>query len=486
MAEFTLDAGHGGYDPGAVGPTGVQEKDVTLALTLKVGNILKGQGVSVNYTRTSDVFVELDDRAAICNNNGDSNFLSIHINSASAAATGTETYCYATGGNGEKIAAAVLNRLVETLGLPNRGVKTANFAVLRETNPPAALAEVCFISNPSEENILKSDANLDRIALAIARGILDYLGRSYQGSTSAPATTPKPNVMYRVILDGTQVMALSDQGNAEAEVKKAVDSGQAKTGKVQRNTDGQDLFTYSAQEPKPADPQPQEPQQVGTTPILRAATATMQQAQAWAKANGATDTFITLAPIYWNNAAARGGVDPVVAYCQAAKETGFGKFGGVIDESYCNPCGLKITAGGDNNDPAAHNKFNSWDDGIKAHLDHLALYAGAAGYPRKDTTDPRHFDYIAGKTHTVEGLSGCWAPSATYGQEIVALMATLQATPQPQEPTADATKVAQLQKDLDTANNRAVVAEREVENLKGQLAKQDNLKKLLKDFIGGV
>lgn len=79
------------------------------------------------------------------------------------------------------------------------------------------------------------------------------------------------------------------------------------------------------------------------------------------------------------------------------KETGYGKFGGVLDESYHNPCGMKTSSGGGDYDPNAHQKFNSWDEGVQAHLDHLALYAGADGYPKSDTFDPRHFVTIKGR-----------------------------------------------------------------------------------------
>lgn len=107
-----------------------------------------------------------------------------------------------------------------------------------------------------------------------------------------------------------------------------------------------------------------------------------------------------------------------MAYVQAAKETGYGKFGGVINESYHNPCGLKISAGGLDNDPNAHQKFNTWDEGVQAHLDHLALYAGAEGYPRSDSYDPRDFITIKGTVVTVNALGGKWAPSLTYGEEV--------------------------------------------------------------------
>lgn len=152
--------------------------------------------------------------------------------------------------------------------------------------------------------------------------------------------------------------------------------------------------------------------------IISSSDVTIEQAKQWAQSKGASQTFISLADLYFKYSKECGQVNPAIAYVQAAKETKFGNFGGVIDESYKNPCGLKITAGGDNYDPKAHQRFLSWDDGVKAHLDHLALYAGADGYPKSNTTDPRHFSTIKGKAVTVSALGGKWAPSQTYGDEV--------------------------------------------------------------------
>jgi N-acetylmuramoyl-L-alanine amidase len=164
------------------------------------------------------------------------------------------------------------------------------------------------------------------------------------------------------------------------------------------------------------------------TPIAAATSAVRIQAETWARNKKATETFISLAEKYWSLAEKRGNVDPAVAYAQAAKETGFGKFGGVIDETYNNPCGLKTTQGGADGDPAAHMRFKDWEEGITAHLDHLALYAGVEGYPRIDTPDPRHFPFIKGKGYSVEALGGAWAPSSTYGEEIVKMVKEMKAS----------------------------------------------------------
>lgn len=163
------------------------------------------------------------------------------------------------------------------------------------------------------------------------------------------------------------------------------------------------------------------------TPIIGKATATAAQAATWAKRSGATDLFISLADTFWKIAQTTG-VNPVAAYVQSAKETGYGQFKGVLDESFRNPCGLKTSSGGANNDPNAHKRFNSWEEGIAAQLDHLALYAGASGYPKPGTHDPRHFPYLKGTAKTVEELGGKWAPAATYGTDIVAMMAKLEVT----------------------------------------------------------
>jgi len=152
--------------------------------------------------------------------------------------------------------------------------------------------------------------------------------------------------------------------------------------------------------------------------IISETEVTAKQAEQWAKSNGATDNFVGLAQLYWKYEKEHGNVNPAIAYVQAAKETGYGKFGGVLNESYKNPCGMKTIVGGSDSDPNAHQKFNTWDEGVQAHLDHLALYAGATGYPRSSTYDPRHFVTIKGNAVTVNALGGKWAPSLTYGEEI--------------------------------------------------------------------
>ena len=159
--------------------------------------------------------------------------------------------------------------------------------------------------------------------------------------------------------------------------------------------------------------------------IISDTTITVEKAKKWAKSKGATEEFISLADLFWKYSSSNGHVNPALAYAQSAKETGYGRFGGVLDASYHNTCGLKTSKGGADDDPNAHTRFGSWEEGVQAHLDHLALYASAEGYPRKNTYDPRHFSSIRGNAKTAYELGGKWAPSLTYGTAIAGLYAEM-------------------------------------------------------------
>ena len=185
--KICIDPGLGGYDPGAVGPTGLKEKNVTLPVAMLLADILRAAGQEVILTRDSDNTPwdsdnDLWKRCQIANDYGADVFVSIHINSAAnPAATGTETYCVAFGGEGEKIARSVQKELVAALGLPDRGIKAANFYVLKRTDMPAILTELAFISNPDEEYMMRTDDFLSRAAEAIAQGIGNLYGFAVKG-----------------------------------------------------------------------------------------------------------------------------------------------------------------------------------------------------------------------------------------------------------------------------------------------------------------
>ncbi|MBZ4649162.1 N-acetylmuramoyl-L-alanine amidase [Thermosipho sp. (in: thermotogales)] len=182
-----IDAGHGGVDPGAIGPQGLKEKDVNLSIALKLGRKLSVCGVKIDYTRVeddphfpTDERENLAKRVSIANTAKADFFVSIHCNgNVESNANGIETYCWKLGGEAEKLAKSVQENLVKATGLKNRGVKTANFYVIKYTLMPAILVETAFITNPIEEKLLSSDEFRDKLACSITKGICEYLKIKY-------------------------------------------------------------------------------------------------------------------------------------------------------------------------------------------------------------------------------------------------------------------------------------------------------------------
>ncbi|WP_231584134.1 N-acetylmuramoyl-L-alanine amidase [Domibacillus indicus] len=173
-----IDPGHGGTDPGAIG-FNLREKDVVLTTGLKVNNLLKKTPFNVKMTRSTDTFISLIGRSNFAKAQGGDVFVSIHANAASASASGTETFYYSAATNpyvadSKLLATKIQNRMITAWNLKNRGVKSGNYSVLRENNMPAALAELGFITNKSDNAKLASDYWLTSASKAIYYGILDY------------------------------------------------------------------------------------------------------------------------------------------------------------------------------------------------------------------------------------------------------------------------------------------------------------------------
>lgn len=169
-----VDPGHGGKDPGAVGPNGLKEKDITLSVANKLYNNLKPNH-DVTMTRYGDYYISLRDRCKLANDGKDELFISIHCNSAKVdTANGIETFHHPTSREGIKLARCIQDELIYATGLRNRGVKYANFQVLRDTKMPAVLIELGFINNPKEERMLGDKKYQLQCAVAIAEGIARY------------------------------------------------------------------------------------------------------------------------------------------------------------------------------------------------------------------------------------------------------------------------------------------------------------------------
>ena len=187
-----LDAGHGGYDPGA-SYFGISEKSLTLAIQSRVKAKLEAEGYQVVTTRTSDTYVDLTDRSRAANASESDIFVSIHINaSGSSSAQGIETYYYQPYAEypsrinatyhanptrlsmSDTLSNAIQSSLINATGAQNQGVKRQTFAVLRETTAPAVLLELGFLSNPQEAARLNTSAYQETLANAIVAGIKRY------------------------------------------------------------------------------------------------------------------------------------------------------------------------------------------------------------------------------------------------------------------------------------------------------------------------
>jgi N-acetylmuramoyl-L-alanine amidase len=172
-----IDPGHGGKDTGTIGPTGLKEKDVNLDIAVKLKNKLADAGFKVILTRESDINHSFDEIANIANSNNVDLFISIHNNShPSPDMNGTQTfYCNSSPATSNFLASFLNAKTIEQIGTCDRGVKSADFKVLKNTKMISALIEGVFMCNPNEEAELKDDNFRDKIATGIYNGIMEYL-----------------------------------------------------------------------------------------------------------------------------------------------------------------------------------------------------------------------------------------------------------------------------------------------------------------------
>ena len=227
---FCIDPGHGGSDPGATG-CGLIESHLTLDVSKQVRDLLKAAGHTVYMTRESDVDVGLSARANYANSKGVRSFASIHINSFNASSTGIETFCYtgclASKSTGYQQASKIQTQMLAVWSLANRGVKEANYAVVRETNMPATLSELAFISNcGADYSYLSSPAHLKEAAQAHCKALTaQWAGgaaSACSGGGSSGGETPKTGK----VMAGTFKNSLDDtsDGNWLGGVKYTIGS----------------------------------------------------------------------------------------------------------------------------------------------------------------------------------------------------------------------------------------------------------------------
>mgnify|MGYP001282240134 CR=1 FL=1 len=178
MAKLFIDPGHGGRDPGALG-NGLLEKDLNLDIAMRLFSILQQEypEIEVRLSRDKDVFVSLGERVALANQWGADLVLSIHVNAGGG--TGYETYIHrsmpATTVRWRQILhREVINNIGQ--GIKDRGMKTANFAILRQTRMPAILTENLFIDHPEDAIRLKEASFRQRLAECYAAGVAKIFG----------------------------------------------------------------------------------------------------------------------------------------------------------------------------------------------------------------------------------------------------------------------------------------------------------------------
>ena len=220
IRKIIIDAGHGGKDPGAIGKSGLREKDVVLDIARRVAKYLEKEGKEVTLTRSTDIFIPLERRADTANRINADIFVSIHANAnRSKSFSGFEVYCLSNSVDdqsralafiennenlklentdydnaagldlqvtvwdmvntsnrqeSQELASRLCRRVSSELGIKTNGTKGGPFYVLKWTQMPAVLIEVGYLSNPTEEQMLKTNLYRQQLAEHIAAGILNY------------------------------------------------------------------------------------------------------------------------------------------------------------------------------------------------------------------------------------------------------------------------------------------------------------------------
>ena len=183
MAKLCFDYGHGGNDPGASCHGRKESMDV-LNLGRAVAAEVRRHGVEVNEIRTTDSTVSLEQRSAFENKQHYDYFISFHRNASSPEkAQGVETYTYLNPSPKSKSLAGRIENALVKLGFANRGVKQANYYVLRKTKAPAVLVEMGFIDNTNDNRLFDSKKN--EIIQALAKAILAEVGVNYIEPTAS-------------------------------------------------------------------------------------------------------------------------------------------------------------------------------------------------------------------------------------------------------------------------------------------------------------
>lgn len=223
MTTIAIDPGHGGKDPGAVG-NGLKEKDLTLAISLKVAELLRTQQLNVIMTRTADTFVDLSPaRTPKCDLS-----ISVHVNAGGGQGLETWVSLFNQPAKSKQLGQAIQNNIRKLVPFRDRGVKTkANsknnadyLYMLRSAKGVPVLIECGFIDNITDANILKNAANLNKIAEGIANGVFEYLGIKKEPEK----VDIKGALKTKVIFEGKEMAGYIIEGKTYVELRKLCES----------------------------------------------------------------------------------------------------------------------------------------------------------------------------------------------------------------------------------------------------------------------
>jgi N-acetylmuramoyl-L-alanine amidase len=242
IGRIVIDAGHGGHDTGTIGPTGLMEKDLCLDVALRLGKMIQQKlpGAEIVYTRSDDTFIPLEDRTRIANEAKADLFVSIHANSSpDHAARGVETYYLNMRGSADAMEVAARENAVSQQGIhdledivkkiartekideskefaediqdslskriqktakpvKNRGVRKAPFVVLIGADMPSILTEISFLSNPTDEQLLKKPEHRQRVAEGLFQGVADYLQSLNSMAVNGTSRPSRPAIVPAV------------------------------------------------------------------------------------------------------------------------------------------------------------------------------------------------------------------------------------------------------------------------------------------------
>jgi N-acetylmuramoyl-L-alanine amidase len=428
-----IDAGHGGLDPGATG-NGLREKDLTLDIALELQSILVNnyENIHVLLSRTEDVTKSLSQRTNEANTWNADFYLAIHINAASnEAAQGYEDYIYTSlpsSSSTSKFRELIHEEVMKLNQLNNRGKKKADFYVLRESTMPAMLSENGFISNKHDASLMKQDSWRKHVALGHANGIVKAFGLKMKPKVETPGT------LYKVIAG-----SFKDRSNAAKRMASLKNKG-IEALVVTVEIRGITMYRVQAGafvSQKNAEDRLQKVINSGITDAFIETEKTNELVPA--PANEDTEGYSILGPTYLSpeqmnlfvksinpNAPELGqfyltygekyGIRGDIAFAQAMKETNYFRFTGTVKAGQNNFAGIGAT--GPNNLGAS---FNSTEEGVIAHIQHLYAYATTEMLPVEgQIIDPRFNLVKRGIAPTWPSLNGKWAvPGTNYGESIL-------------------------------------------------------------------